>query len=234
MIFTTNTVQNASVTSEQQRHRALADPNRARLLAELRHTRGALGIRELASSVGLHPNTTREHLDHLVRAGLVVREVAPPTGRGRPALRYRADHEAAGEDLQAYRSLAAVLARELADRPDGREAAVRAGERWGTGLAGGLAEAAAEDPVRRLVDIMDDLGFAPDALDGIEPTIRLRRCPFLALARERTDVVCGTHLGLMRGALRALDAPVDAESLEPFVAPNLCVAQLRPRSTPAP
>jgi hypothetical protein len=31
----------------------------------------------------------------------------------------------------------------------------------------------------------------------------------------------------MQGALKELQAPVDATALEPFVTPNTCVAQLR-------
>jgi predicted ArsR family transcriptional regulator len=56
--------------------------------------------------------------------------------------------------------------------------------------------------------------------------IRLRHCPFGTLARDHGEVVCGVHLGLMRGVLRELDAPFDALRLEPFVGPSLCLAHL--------
>jgi predicted ArsR family transcriptional regulator len=54
----------------------------------------------------------------------------------------------------------------------------------------------------------------------------MRPCPFGELAADHRSVVCPVHLGLMRGALDALGAPVEAASLEPFVRPDLCVAHL--------
>lgn len=216
---------------EQQRHRVLAGMSRSRLLAVLRRAGGPLGVRELAAAVGLHPNTAREHLDQLVEAGLVTRQRAAPAGRGRPGLRYAAERSSAGDDPDAYRVLAGVLASELARRDDAVDAALNAGERWGertTGraeTAGGVGEA-----VDRLVEILDELGFAPEAGPAPATSIELHRCPFGSLAHEQGDVVCNVHLGLMRGALRELGAPLDAVSLEPFVAPDLCVAHLETRT----
>jgi len=42
----------------------------------------------LVRVTGLHPNTVREHLENLVRRGLVARSLAEPEGRGRPAWLY--------------------------------------------------------------------------------------------------------------------------------------------------
>ena len=189
-----------------------------------------MGIRELADAVDLHPNTAREHLDQLVKAGLVTRESTPPSGRGRPALRYAAEPSASEEDPQAYRTLAGVLADELARRPDARDAATSAGEGWGRTMAIGRAPAPTEaKAVSRLVELLDDAGFAPEASTNAHQPIRLRHCPFGSLAHQRGDVVCRVHLGLMRGALRELGAPLDALSLEPFVEPDLCLAHVGAR-----
>lgn len=185
---------------------------------------------ELAARVGLHPNTTREHLDQLTEAGFVVRDVAAPEGRGRPALLYRAN-AAASDDAPAHRALARVLAKELAERPDAASAAVRAGEQWSRMVA---EPASDEGGVEQLVDLLADLGFAPE-YDQEEPgEVRLRRCPFGAFAREQSGVVCGAHLGLIRGALKRFNAPFTAADLVPFVGPNLCVAHIEPMTaTPA-
>jgi len=43
--------------------------------------------------------------------------------------------------------------------------------------------------------------------------------------------VCAMHLGIMQGALGELRGPLEAEGLQPFVTPHLCVAKLR--SAPA-
>jgi hypothetical protein len=39
-------------------------------------------------------------------------------------------------------------------------------------------------------------------------------------------VVCGLHLGLMRGAMTALRPSIGVERLEPFAEPDLCLAHL--------
>ncbi len=215
---------------EPQRYRVLGSPSRSHLLAELRRASGPLDVRELAMRVGLHPNTAREHLAQLTVAGLVAREKAAPVGRGRPALLYRAEAPMP-EDSHAHRGLARILADDLARRPDGRASAIRAGEQWGQAVASTLSPGPSR-AVEQLVDLLGDLGFAPEH-GGDATQIRLRRCPFGSLARERGEVVCGAHLGLMRGALRELAAPVDVLALEPFVAPSLCVARLGPARRPA-
>ena len=81
--------------------------------------------------------------------------------------------------------------------------------------------------IRQLVDMLDQLGFAPEhrRADG-EQQVGLRHCPFLELAESRTSVVCPVHLGLMQGALESWGSPVGVERLDAFVEPDLCVAHL--------
>jgi predicted ArsR family transcriptional regulator len=220
---------NASMTSPM-RHRALAGASRSRLLSVLRGSMEPLGVADLARAVGLHPNTVRAHLQQLLDAGLAVQEPARPVGRGRPPQRFRADPDAADEDPAPYRTLARVLTEQLADRPDAGAQARSAGDRWGHGLAVDLAPApAATDGMQRMVELLDGAGFAPEAPVGTS-AINLRRCPFGTLAVGRERVVCGVHLGLMRGALDAIGAPLDATRLEPFVRPDLCVAHFEARA----
>ena len=54
-----------------------ADPTRRRVLLTLAGA-GGQTVRELAGSVGGHPNTTRGHLDALLTAGLVSRHAGSP------------------------------------------------------------------------------------------------------------------------------------------------------------
>lgn len=223
-----------TMTSTQDRHRLLAGLTRSRLLATLRQADGPVGVRELAETVGLHPNSAREQLDQLVDAGLVVRRVAPPAGRGRPGLLYAAGPDADDPDPNAYRELAGILADELARQPGAVADAVAAGERRGRTMAAHAVPApTAAEGIDRLVGLLDDVGFAPERPADPSDPIRLRHCPFGPLAQEQPAVVCGVHLGLMRGVLRELGAPLDAVRLEPFVAPDLCVAHLGPRDTSA-
>lgn len=215
-----------TVDPEALRHRALAGISRTRLLAVLHQSATPLGVRELAHAVGLHPNTAREHLDRLVGAGLASRETAAPSGRGRPRLRYAADQSTTEGDQPAYRALATVLANQLARRPDGDETARDAGEAWGAAAVAQLsARAPGRDAFDRLVEILDDAGFAPERSESADGTLRLRSCPFGALASQ-DSIVCNVHLGLMRGALRQLGAPPEPITLEPFVEPGLCLARV--------
>ena len=76
---------------------------------------------------------------------------------------------------------------------------------------------------------MEELGFAPrteSGADGGQYRLCLRQCPFREVAEHHQDVICSLHLGLMRGALARMRAPVTAERLDPFVEPSLCVARL--------
>jgi predicted ArsR family transcriptional regulator len=216
------------MTAARDRYRLLAGLTRSRLLAVLGDSGGSMGVRELADAVGLHPNSVREQLARLADAGLVVTEPAPPSGRGRPGLRYAARPEA--DEQEPYRALVRVLADELEQMTDPATRAAEAGERWGRALVGPQGNVADEDAaVGRLVGLLADAGFKPEGPDLPGGPIRLRRCPFDPLARDHGRVVCGVHLGLMRGALRQMGAPLDAVALEPYVELDLCLAHLRRR-----
>lgn len=211
-----------------RRHRLLSGVTRSRLLDVLQASSRPMGIAELADDLGLHPNSVREQLARLVDAGVVERAVAPPAGRGRPGLRYRARPE--NDEREPYRTLARVLAEQLARTPEPSTASIAAGERWGRSLVGDTERAVTEEEaVGRVVALLDQAGFEPEAPTRPSDPIRLRRCPFDPLARTESSVVCGVHLGLMRGALAELDAPLDAIALEPFVEPDLCLAHLGAR-----
>ena len=213
-----------------RRHRALADPSRARILGELVDD-GPLDARELGDRVDLHVNTVRVHLNALAEAGLVDSETLPPQGRGRPRVAYRATAAAADEGARRYRLLAEILTALVARfGPDATEQLVEIGESWGRYLVESPPPYAAlseEESVERVLELLDDVGFEP----RLEQTVRrqeilMHPCPFLELAREHEDVICPIHLGLMRGALAELGAKTRATKLEPFVRPDLCVARL--------
>jgi predicted ArsR family transcriptional regulator len=86
---------------------------------------------------------------------------------------------------------------------------------------------AAQQSINRLIELLDDLGFAPQRRKAHgQDQIGLRHCPFLELAQDRSAVVCPIHLGLMQGALATWRAPVTVDRLDPFVEPDLCLAHL--------
>ena len=73
--------------------------------------------------------------------------------------------------------------------------------------------------------MLRDLDFAPTQTRPDE--IELHSCPFLEVADGPGSAACALHLGLMHGALEALDTGDELESLTPFAGPTRCVARLR-------
>lgn len=208
-------------------------PSRASVLDTLREAPGPATLAQLTESTGLHANTLREHLEALVGRGLVRRFRATPSGRGRPAWLYEPsepDIDAAGSE---YAGLAATLAAHISrTSTDPRADAVVAGQAWGRELArkAGLPDESGPVAARRqVVALLDDVGFSPET-DDRATTVRLTRCPLLETAREYPEVVCGVHLGIVRGALDEYGADSTRTDLRPFAEPGACRLALLTRA----
>ena len=194
-----------------------------------------MSILAIADELDVHPNTVRFHLDILVGDGQV--EQTAPSRRvpGRPPLMFQAVRQMDRGGTRHYRLLAEILSTALAADRNSRAKALAAGRAWGLRLESppevGIG---AEESIDRLVEVLDELGFAPErrAANG-EQQIGLRHCPFLELAENRTGVVCPIHLGLMQGAMETWAAPVSVDRLEAFVEPDLCMAHLTGAGTAA-
>lgn len=201
---------------------------RREVLRLLRASSGPLSILAIADELGVHPNTVRFHLDSLVGDGQVEQAAPGRKGPGRPPLMFQAVRQMDRGGTRHYRLLAEILSAALAADRNSSAKALAAGRAWGLRLEsppeGGIS---AEESVDRLVDVLDELGFAPErrATNGVQQ-IGLRHCPFLELAENRSAVVCPIHLGLMQGAMETWAAPVVVDRLEAFVEPDLCVAHL--------
>ncbi|WP_181801745.1 helix-turn-helix transcriptional regulator [Streptomyces shenzhenensis] len=207
--------------------------SRAHVLDVLRATPEAVGVREIAERTGLHSNTARFHLDTLVKEGLAERGTEGGGRPGRPRAVYRAAASRVPAGRRSYQLLAQMLTGLITEAlPQPAQAAVTAGEAWGRYLADTPSPAQRINPdeaVRRLTQVLTDVGFAPGSVqDGPDTVIPLRHCPFREVAEEHRDVVCSLHLGLMRGALKEVRAPLSVDRLEPFVEASLCLAHLTP------
>lgn len=210
---------------DASRHRALAEPSRARILETLAAAEEPLDASELGEHVGLHPNTVRWHLGVLADAGFVTSSPEPPTRPGRPRVVFTSA-EAPAEGREDYRLLAAILAGSLSGTETGAAAAEQAGAAWGRFLVERpqpFTRLTAGDAADEVVRLLDEHGFEPERENG---NVLMHRCPFRDLAEQHGDVVCSVHLGLIRGALAEIGAPVTATRLEPFVEPSLCRARL--------
>lgn len=190
--------------AEASTGRTLASASRLAILQLLRERAEPVGVQEVADATGLHPNTAREHLDRLVAARFVERTAERRGTPGRPRWRYalvRRPAAAGADELFRRAYLAAPPSWEPAD-PDARR------------------------QVAALELHLDDLGFDPE-LEPATETVHLRRCPYAALARERTELMCQVHLELVQDVLEVEGGPVTAERLDPFVGPQHCLLHLR-------
>jgi predicted ArsR family transcriptional regulator len=212
--------------------------SRARVLDLLRDSGDAVTVNEVADRCGLHPNTARFHLEALVDAGLAVRDNGTSQGApGRPAVGYRSagGQQAAQSGERRFRLLAEMLAslvNGLVDDP--AQTAERAGREWG----GFLTEPpppyqrpSAAAALAELTGLLASMGFEPRVeADGSAAArhaagtarIALHECPFREVAKEHQAVVCSLHLGVVRGALDRMQAPMTADRLEVFPEPGVC------------
>ena len=218
------------------------------LLTELRRNGAAMSIIELAERLAVHPNTVRFHLRGLLDDGRVEPVEEVRGARGRPALMFRAHRGMDPAGPRDYQLLAGALAGVVGiiSTEDPAAVAVQAGHAQGSRLAHrsrvdadesthGEVDADDEGRLKRLTAILSDLGFAPVPIHDNKQWLGLRNCPFLELIPEHSSVICSMHLGLMRGALAAMDASITVTHLEPFAEPDLCVAHLgTPSSRKAP
>ncbi|SFE28418.1 helix-turn-helix transcriptional regulator [Blastococcus tunisiensis] len=198
---------------------------RGAVLERLQRAARPVTIAGLAAEMGVHANTAREHLDALVERGLAVRERAPAQGRGRPAWRYAAAADRLEPDVRVrdYAALAGALAGHLTrTAADPAAEGLAAGRDWGrTLVAHRPAVGPATSPRHGVVDLLDELGFAPEA-DAAATTVALRRCPLLDAARQYPEVVCQVHLGIVRGALEHSGGDPEPTALLPFAEPGAC------------
>lgn len=166
--------------------------------------RTGLTVAEATRSLGGHPNAARVHLEGLVSDGLADSATEQPTGRGRPALRYRVTTSGltalGGQSPANYRGLSAAFARHLAKFGD-EETAKQIGRDWGERLAADLPTAAGAG--EKLMRLLAALDFSPRPLTDTpgQQAYLLRTCPFLDEARANPGVICAVHLGMLEGAL---------------------------------
>jgi predicted ArsR family transcriptional regulator len=94
---------------------------------------------------------------------------------------------------------------------------------------------AGSDPVTQALDLLEGLGFSPVVSDdpprgsahgATHAALLLRTCPLLDAARDRPDIVCTVHQGLMEGFLRARGTRADVVVV-PFAESNGCRATIR-------
>ncbi|HTT69431.1 MAG TPA: hypothetical protein VMF70_15510 [Gemmatimonadales bacterium] len=213
---------------------ALEEPARRALYFYAVDRGGAVSRDQAARGTGISRALAAFHLDKLVAAGLLVAEYRRLTGRsgpgaGRPAKLYRRSDEQLAVSLppRSY-ALAAELFAEALERGTARSrdlgrVARAFGERLGKQMGEGAPRGAARRrPLAAVTAAVEILGFEP-APEGTG--VRLRNCPFHALALHHRALVCGANHAMLQGLVAGLGAPGVETALDPR--PGMCCVALR-------
>lgn len=179
----------------------LGEPVRRALYRHVVRQPGEVSRDDAAAAVGISRDLAAFHLEKLVGAGLLEPVYRRLTGRsgpgaGRPSKLYR---RAVGEieisiPQREYHLASQVFARALglssaAGAPDrrlnqaARELGLEIGRRSGQGAD--------------LLAVLEDYGYQP--IGPEQGKVRLRNCPFHALAQEFRQSVCEMNLALLEG-----------------------------------
>ncbi|GGV22286.1 ArsR family transcriptional regulator [Streptomyces filipinensis] len=206
---------------------ALQDPVRRRLYEYVVSQGREVGRNEAAEAAGVARTLAAHHLDRLTEAGLLESGSRRLTGRsgpgaGRPAKVYTRARGERAVSLPArdYRTAAELLA-EAAEQAGLDAGLCAAARRRGEALrgsaapCGGLEEAMAmlaargyEPHLEGAAGIQDAEG-AKGTTGEAAPVVRMRNCPFHAVAERFPPLVCGMNLALLEG-LFGTDGPVRA------------------------
>ena len=215
----------------------LADPVRRRLYDAVARTGRETSRDEAAKAVHVDRSLAAFHLDKLVEAGFLEVSFRRLSGRagpgaGRPSKLYRRSSRQLSLTLPArrYDTAAGVFATAI-ERSGSRSVAravTEAARAFGERLGEEIRALAGSRPDR------DKLAGATErvlAKNGFEPfhdgdVVRLRNCPFDALASEHRDLVCGMNLALMDGLVERSGAKGLAACFEPGEG-RCCVALRR-------
>lgn len=212
---------------------ALAEPLRRDLYAYVVSQPEPVSREQAAEGVQVALHTAKFHLDRLVDEGLLEVEFRRLSGRtgpgaGRPAKMYRRSSRELSVSLPARRyDLAGRIlasgverARQQAGNVDEAIAEAAADE----GRRAGTESAARGSEVQRAGTVLADLGYEPTDRDG---GVVLANCPFDALAREHTTLICGVNEAFVGGLLDGLGCSGLEARLEPHT--GLCCVRVDPR-----
>lgn len=207
---------------------ALSDPTRRAAYDYVSAQGRPVGRDDVAGALGIGRTLAAYHLDRLADAGLLSVAYARRSGRsgpgaGRPAKLYERSEREVSMSVppRDYGLAAELLAQAAAD--DRRGSTRRALREAAHSLGRRIAAAAPAPP--DLLALLRERGYEPyEAEPGV---LRLRNCPFHAVARSHPEVVCDMNLSLLSALLAGLGSEREAV-LEP--APGRCCVAIRKAS----
>jgi predicted ArsR family transcriptional regulator len=217
----------------------LDDRTRRDLYLYVSGERAPVSRDQASDALGIARHTAKFHLDRLAEEGLLDTEFKRLSDRrgpggGRPTKLYKRSSRLLSLTLPPRRYdlagqlLASAIDNATVDGTSVVDAANAAASQWGRTVGDRARAAAGPRPSReRLVgaacDALTEHGYEP-ARDGV--TITLSNCPFDALAREHTRLVCGMNLAIMDAVTGQLSTSGLAARLDP--ARDRCCVVLEP------
>jgi len=219
----------------------LDEPIRRGLYLFIVERRCEVGRDEAARALRISRALAAFHLDKLVQQGLLDASYRRLTtrrgpGAGRPAKLYHRSSRQVALTLpeRRYDLAGRVFARALtAVEPAARSALARAARAEGRTLGVAArartgANGGADRLLANALAVLGECGYDPARVNG---EVRLRNCPFDALANECRPLVCGMNLALLRGLLTAAGARGTRAELRPPEAGSCCVVLKTPAHT---
>jgi predicted ArsR family transcriptional regulator len=213
----------------------LSEPHRREVYRTVRRASGPLTRDEVSRRTGINRRLAAFHLDRLAAAGLLATDYARPEGcpggpgSGRPAKRYRATDVEVELSVPSrhYFFAARLLAEAISARPgDAMEASYELARAEGKRIGEERRPASGRRARAAVIGALNDLGYEP--VEGAEDTVRLRNCPFRAVADLAPELVCGMNCQLVAGVMEG--AGLDASGARPGgVAPDCCVVAVMSR-----
>jgi predicted ArsR family transcriptional regulator len=223
---------------------SLAEPTRRALYLYVRAHVSAVSRDEAAAGVGVPRHAAKFHLDKLVDDGLLETEYRRLTGRrgpgaGRPAKLYRRASRELAVMLpdRRYQLAGQLMAQAITDaaaegppvaqalRGAGRDRGRMLGDEVRRRAGSRRSHVALLTAVR---EVLDEEGYETRA----EPAgLTMANCPFRALSRDYTSVVCDMNLAIMDGMLDRLGPTQLTALLDP--AEGRCCVRLTDQESTA-
>jgi predicted ArsR family transcriptional regulator len=218
---------------------ALDDPGRRRLYELVRDAGHPVSRDEAAEKAGISRSLAAFHLDKLVERDLLTFSYARPPGRsgpgaGRPSKLYRPSTAEVEVSIpeRHYDAIGKLLVDSILEDPGApdrlsvaEDVAGREGRVIGEAVRKELRlrPSGAERALTTASDVLRGRGYEPYlAEDG---SLRLRSCPFHALARHAPQLVCRMNRAFIEGIVRGLGNDSVEAALEP--AEGECCVTLR-------
>lgn len=214
---------------------SLAEPTRRRVYEHVVRQSDPVTRDEAASALGVPRATAAFHLDRLADEGLLDVGYERRTGRtgpgaGRPAKLYRRSECSVSVSLpeRRYDLAGRLLADAVAESAStgGSPTAALDRRAYERGRELGEAASGGGSPGEVVLRILAEQGFEPRMETD---AVTLANCPFHALAREHTELVCGMNLCFLDGVLDGVTSTGLAARLEP--APGRCCVRMVPSAT---